>query len=427
MDHAHFKVQEDELVTMVDLGDLPDFREIPTPPEPLEVERPPVFPSPELLSPTVSDVDETLPGSQHEDGLLLAEPEEAALPDQEVLEDFDEEESGSESAPELADEPEVLIADVKPLPEPVPEPEEVTLPGSEEESTPETAPSPTIAEGEEVSPEPESVTEQLAMAEPAPQTPEPESGSSSTETAGVSDEPEGNPLHEVSAAAEAGSDSRIPASDEPSEDRVTENVKNIKFPPPKKPSREKINRVGLLGMLGKPKGIRPSGKGKTLLSKGSSQPREGFSNTVKRSPRSSPSQSKQKIAMLRERTIFSEQKRLMKRNTVKRRRKSGIKITHGSGRNYSIISSAIEKKRGRLTTVYSGLLQRNPDLQGNLIIEFTISSQGKVIKSQVLTSSLGNPRFEKALVQEIRLWKFPPTKRGETTTVLYPLSFFPNS
>jgi len=71
------------------------------------------------------------------------------------------------------------------------------------------------------------------------------------------------------------------------------------------------------------------------------------------------------------------------------------------------------------------LLQRSPDLQGNVLVEFEISPEGKVTKCTILTSSLGNPQFEKKLVQEILHWTFRPTEKGKTT-VLYPLSFFPS-
>lgn len=116
----------------------------------------------------------------------------------------------------------------------------------------------------------------------------------------------------------------------------------------------------------------------------------------------------------------------MKRKSSIKPRKSKLKIVQGSGHNFGRLSYAIAQEEWRLTHVYNRLLQENPNLQGNLIIEFTISPKGKVIKSNILTSSFGNPAFENALIQTIGLWTFPSSKEGETT-VLYPLSFFPKS
>lgn len=115
----------------------------------------------------------------------------------------------------------------------------------------------------------------------------------------------------------------------------------------------------------------------------------------------------------------------MKRAPLPGRRHSEIEIVQGAGRNYNIVSSAIQKKSSGLATVYSGLLQGNPNLQGNVLVEFVISPEGKVTNCTILTSSLGNIEFEKTLVQEILHWTFRPTEKGRTT-VLYPLSFFPS-
>ncbi|VAX32713.1 hypothetical protein MNBD_NITROSPIRAE01-509 [hydrothermal vent metagenome] len=137
-----------------------------------------------------------------------------------------------------------------------------------------------------------------------------------------------------------------------------------------------------------------------------------------------PAASRLKTDRLKNKLLKSEQKRLMAKRSTRRTKKSQLKIVHGSGRNFGVISSAIAQEEWRLTSVYNRLLQRSPGLQGNLIIEFTISPEGKVIKSHILTSSFANASFEKALMQAIRLWKFPMAKEGETT-ILYPLAFSP--
>jgi len=195
-------------------------------------------------------------------------------------------------------------------------------------------------------------------------------------------------------------------------------------PPRKKPSKGKLKKVGLLGLLGSGTG-RKHRSGRRLLAKSRPPSKTPPVENKARFPRPSLGDAAKKVEGLRKRVLLSEEKRLMRRKPSARRRKRGIRIVHGSGRNYGVISAAIHQKKGRLTHVYNRLLQNDENLQGNLIIEFVISPQGRVIKSTILTSSIGNPVFERALMKEIRRWKFPAVKTGQTT-VLYPLSFFPS-
>lgn len=194
---------------------------------------------------------------------------------------------------------------------------------------------------------------------------------------------------------------------------------------PGKPSHEKIEKSGLLGLLGKGSMKRPERN--PLLSKPLNRLEKGIEETPEASSDSEEAEATgamQDVARLKNSLLSSEKTRLMTQQSVSRPRKSDLKMVQGSGRNFGVISSAIAEEEWRLTSVYNKLLQAYPGLQGNLIIEFTISPAGQVIKSHVLTSSFSNPVFEKALIQAIRLWKFPAAEEGETT-ILYPLAFSP--
>jgi TonB family protein len=105
-------------------------------------------------------------------------------------------------------------------------------------------------------------------------------------------------------------------------------------------------------------------------------------------------------------------------------RSSGLRIIQGSDRNYGVISTSVQIKRSQLKTVYNKELRNSPNLEGNVILEFVVSPAGTVLKCNILTSSLENPAFEEALIQEILQWRFPKVKEG-TTTILFPISFFP--
>lgn len=211
------------------------------------------------------------------------------------------------------------------------------------------------------------------------------------------------------------------ASDLPSAQEVAK-ASEIQDPPKPKLSKEKVKKSGLLGLLGNKK--RKTRAKNALFSQGLKRPGKNRLQISTPDTDPFPTEGLQKMARLRNKLLKSEQKRLMTKRSLGRKRKSPLKIVQGSGRNFGVISSAIAQEEWRLTSVYNRLLQKSPGLQGNLIIEFTISPEGKVIKSHVLTSSFANIHFEKALIQAIRLWKFPMAKEGETT-ILYPLAFSP--
>lgn len=242
--------------------------------------------------------------------------------------------------------------------------------------------------------------------------------------------PSAPPESSLSSAQEIATPSELQDEAKPTEEKqqlaAIKKREEEKSPvQPTKPSLEKIEKSGLLGLLGKG-GVKSSARN-PLLSKSLNRLEKGIDETAEASSDSEEAEATgatQDVARLKNNLLSSEKKRLMTQQSVSRLRKSDLKMVQGSGRNFGVISSAIAEEEWRLTSVYNQLLQAYPGLQGNLIIEFTISPGGKVIKSHVLTSSFSNPVFEKALIQAIRLWEFPAAEEGETT-ILYPLAFSP--
>lgn len=309
---------------------------------------------------------------------------------------------------------------------------------------------PLILPGEEEDPLPPPIEEVLPSPEPSESLPsEPEGAATSEESDPLpasepvaSDEDTSPPEPEASGETLAETENAsapIPPAPSNDPDALADHSKPGLSPqnkvlakkasPPPKPSKEKIKKVGLLGLLGpKKKGGKFS---RPLLSKKlpNRNKQTNPAGTGKKSLLSS-SETGQQFARIRKGVIAAEQRKLIKKRGGNRRGVSGggsgrrITITPGSGGG-GVISAATHKNSGRLISIYNNLLQRNPNLQGNLIVEFVISPEGKVVKCHVLTSSLGNADFEKSLVEEILRWKFPAVERG-STTVLYPLSFFPS-
>lgn len=185
------------------------------------------------------------------------------------------------------------------------------------------------------------------------------------------------------------------------------------------PSREEIKKVGLLGLLGGGKSSGPS------LGKGFSSLKEIPPPSAKKGP-PAPLLPREGIETIRQRTVVAEETKLaLTRKAVVGEDLSQTSITHdGFELNRETVSDIVQQNRDKLLVLYNRRLQKHPNVQGSLTVEFVISPQGQVLQCNILASSLFDPLFENEIVKEILQWKFPAVEKG-ATTVLYPLSFSP--
>jgi hypothetical protein len=201
---------------------------------------------------------------------------------------------------------------------------------------------------------------------------------------------------------------------------------NLPVPPPpvsngekeKTSAQERVKKAGLLGLLGEKGSAPPLAAGLSSL-KEVPPPSAEKGETVTVFPQ-------EKIETLRQKTLVAEEKKLaLARVAVIKEDLSQAKIVQGGlERNPEVVSDVVHQNKEGLLVLYNKRLQTNPNVQGHLTLEFVISPQGDVLKCLIVTSSLSDPLFEKEIVEEILRWKFPSYEK-ETTTVLYPLSFFP--
>jgi len=106
----------------------------------------------------------------------------------------------------------------------------------------------------------------------------------------------------------------------------------------------------------------------------------------------------------------------------------GIRLKgSGSGNasiDYDAIARVVEQYKGGLIYLYNKELRSNPTLKGTITVEFSIDSNGKVIETRIITSTMDHAPLEKALALRIKMWKFPHLYDG-VIIVTYPFVFFP--
>ena len=88
------------------------------------------------------------------------------------------------------------------------------------------------------------------------------------------------------------------------------------------------------------------------------------------------------------------------------------------------IQLVFDRNKSALYAIYQRALRQDPTLQGKIVLKITIDPSGKVLKSAVISSDLGNKELELKIAARVRLFNFGP-KDVDTITISYPIDFLP--
>jgi len=89
------------------------------------------------------------------------------------------------------------------------------------------------------------------------------------------------------------------------------------------------------------------------------------------------------------------------------------------------IQKVFQKNKGAIFSIYNRALRKDPSLQGKVILELTISPNGRVIKCKVISSELNSPALERKIVSRVKLFKFKPSG-AQQVVIKYPIDFLPS-
>ena len=90
------------------------------------------------------------------------------------------------------------------------------------------------------------------------------------------------------------------------------------------------------------------------------------------------------------------------------------------------IALVFDRNKGRIYSLYARALRDNAELQGKLVLEFTIAPNGTVTECRVVSSELKDPELEKKIISLVRLFQFQP-EDVDAVTATKPIDFFPTS
>ncbi len=105
----------------------------------------------------------------------------------------------------------------------------------------------------------------------------------------------------------------------------------------------------------------------------------------------------------------------------------GIKRTGTSGkaaRSREEIETIFDRNKGALYALYTRAQRDNPEIQGKLVLEITISPAGEVTMARVVSSELKDPELERKIIARVKLFRFE-ARDVEAITATKPIDFFP--
>ena len=86
-----------------------------------------------------------------------------------------------------------------------------------------------------------------------------------------------------------------------------------------------------------------------------------------------------------------------------------------AARSREEIELVFDRNKGAIYALYSRALREKPELQGKLVLEFTISPSGEVTMCRVVSSELNDPELESKIVARVRLFRFEAEGRGNAS------------
>ena len=95
-----------------------------------------------------------------------------------------------------------------------------------------------------------------------------------------------------------------------------------------------------------------------------------------------------------------------------------------AARSREEIELIFDRNKGAIYALYSRALREQPELQGKMVLEFTIAPTGEVTMCRIVSSELNNPDLERKIVARVRLFHFE-ARDVETITTTKPIDFFP--
>ena len=99
----------------------------------------------------------------------------------------------------------------------------------------------------------------------------------------------------------------------------------------------------------------------------------------------------------------------------------GVAVTQTQPRSASQIMKVVRKETPRLKSIYNSYLKKR-SFDGKVRVKWSIPPSGDVENAEIVEATTEYPEFEKAILEDIKQWKFQDGYSGKTT-VTVPFTF----
>ena len=99
-------------------------------------------------------------------------------------------------------------------------------------------------------------------------------------------------------------------------------------------------------------------------------------------------------------------------------------VSGKASRSPEEIELVFDRNKGAIYALYSRALRERPELQGKMVLEFTIAPSGEITACRVVSSELQDPELERKIVARVKQIRFEP-RDVEAMTTTKPIEFFP--
>jgi outer membrane biosynthesis protein TonB len=89
------------------------------------------------------------------------------------------------------------------------------------------------------------------------------------------------------------------------------------------------------------------------------------------------------------------------------------------------VQAVIRANLNQIRHCYEQLLQRSPNANGKIKVNFVIGSDGRVTSSNIASDTVGDAVMAGCVTGKIVRWKFPTPRGGQNVNVNYPFVFNP--
>lgn len=95
------------------------------------------------------------------------------------------------------------------------------------------------------------------------------------------------------------------------------------------------------------------------------------------------------------------------------------------GKTQASVQKIITDHQKEFYSCYQNSLKSRPQLQGRVTLQFELDSQGKILRSEIIRTSLQDPKTELCIIDQLKRLKFPGAPTGLTLVVEHVFRFSP--